>query len=192
VIGGQLISWNEALAQGFWQTFIQTIMIGAGYSCLVLSLAEMTSILPFAGGNYGFARCAMGPMTGYLVGLCESVEYVLYVASAGSAFAMLCKDLFSLENDQYDPAFFVLLYVICIPAQVYGGSAFWAMSGALGVLGLLFVLLYIFAAFPDVDIDHESPRYHDGFTTMSHFVSTINLPAWFFIGVEAMTLSCNR
>jgi len=34
---------------GFWEFFIIVLVVGSGYLCLALCLAEMTSFLPFAG-----------------------------------------------------------------------------------------------------------------------------------------------
>ena len=50
VIGGQYFAWNAGFAAGFGSCCIAFALIGSAYLCLVLSLAEMTSGLPFEGG----------------------------------------------------------------------------------------------------------------------------------------------
>lgn len=50
VIGGQYFAWNAGFAAGFGSCCITFALIGSAYLCLVLSLAEMTSGLPFEGG----------------------------------------------------------------------------------------------------------------------------------------------
>eukprot|EP00981_Chlorochromonas_danica_P015889 scaffold14720_cov172-Ochromonas_danica.AAC.14 len=57
-------------------------LVSSGYICLCFCIAEMTSFLSFAGGSYGYVRCAMGPTMGYLIGFCESIEYILYVSAS--------------------------------------------------------------------------------------------------------------
>ncbi|RYY82760.1 amino acid permease, partial [archaeon] len=74
VIGGQIIFWNLALKNGFFEFVFSVVIVGSGYVCLTFSLAEMTSILPFAGGSYGYVRCALGPFIGFVVGCCEAME----------------------------------------------------------------------------------------------------------------------
>eukprot|EP00981_Chlorochromonas_danica_P005475 scaffold1110_cov182-Ochromonas_danica.AAC.2 len=189
VIGGQIIAWREALRQGYWQMVIQTGILAVGYSCLTCSLGEMTSILPFAGGSYGFARCTLGPLFGYLVGLCESLEYIMYVSSAGASFGDLCMQLFSISDDSYKPAFFILLYAVCLPCHLVGGTPFWAVSTMLGVLGLIFVILYLLSSIPKADLysRHNGAAFTDG----NLFMEFLNVPAWFFIGIETMPLACN-
>ena len=49
VLGGQYFSWNKGLAAGFWSFFIGTLLIALAYLTMVCSLAEMASVLPFAG-----------------------------------------------------------------------------------------------------------------------------------------------
>ena len=55
--------------------------MGLMYTCLVFSLAELSSILPTAGGGYGFARRALGTWGGFLTGTAILIEYVLAPAA---------------------------------------------------------------------------------------------------------------
>lgn len=40
---------NAGLKEGFWKFFVSMLLVGTGYLCLTLCLAEMTSMMPFAG-----------------------------------------------------------------------------------------------------------------------------------------------
>mmetsp|Transcript_28876 Transcript_28876/g.48477 ORF Transcript_28876/g.48477 Transcript_28876/m.48477 type:complete len:120 (+) Transcript_28876:48-407(+) len=66
VMGDLVVTWNHGLKSGFWEYLIANTMIGLAYVGLVLCQAEMTSMLPFSGGTYGFARVTLGPFVGYL------------------------------------------------------------------------------------------------------------------------------
>lgn len=62
VVSGDFSGWNVGLDKGgFGGLAIATVLMGAMYACLVFSLAELSTILPTAGGGYGFARRALGP-----------------------------------------------------------------------------------------------------------------------------------
>eukprot|EP01031_Cornospumella_fuschlensis_P025901 gene25901-31279_t len=50
ILGGQVIDWSYGLRMGFWEFFLSFLLMGLGYFCLTLCLAEMASMLPFAGG----------------------------------------------------------------------------------------------------------------------------------------------
>ena len=51
--------------RGFGGMLIATLVMGAMYLCMVLTLAELSAALPTAGGGYSFARRALGPWGGY-------------------------------------------------------------------------------------------------------------------------------
>eukprot|EP01031_Cornospumella_fuschlensis_P028969 gene28969-34960_t len=71
-LGCHFLGWNEGLQAGVWSFFLGTMFISSGYLSLALCMAEMTSTLPFAGGNYGFCRVSLGAFWGYFVGYSSS------------------------------------------------------------------------------------------------------------------------
>ena len=81
VIAGEFAGWNWGLARGGWGgMLIATLMTAIMYYALVSSLAELASIIPTAGGGYGFARTAFGPLAGFLTGVAVIVEYSVAVS----------------------------------------------------------------------------------------------------------------
>jgi ethanolamine permease len=57
VISGDFAAWNFGLAQGGWGgMFIATILVAIMYLFLCLSMSEMSTMMPTAGGGYSFAR----------------------------------------------------------------------------------------------------------------------------------------
>ena len=77
VIGGQYFSWNAGLSAGFGSYAIATGLIATAYICLCCSVSELASTMPFAGGGYGLARVTLGFYTGFLIGCCEIIEYIV-------------------------------------------------------------------------------------------------------------------
>ena len=56
VISGDFAGWNFGFAQGgFGGMFIATVLIALMYGCMVFGLAELSAMIPTAGGGYGFA-----------------------------------------------------------------------------------------------------------------------------------------
>jgi ethanolamine permease len=83
VIGGQYFGWNLGLEYaGFNSMIAITLIFIVGYSCLCCCTSEMSSVIPFAGGAYGLARVTLGNFLGYLIGCCETLEYIIYVATS--------------------------------------------------------------------------------------------------------------
>ena len=82
VISGHFAGWNFGIAAGgFGGMFIAAAIMGLMYWCLVLTLAELSSSLPTAGGGYSFARRAMGPWGGFLTGTAILLEYAIAPAA---------------------------------------------------------------------------------------------------------------
>ena len=78
VISGDFAGWNFGLEQGgFGGLLIATIMMAAMYTCMVFGIAELSASIPTAGGGYGFARRAMGPLGGFLTGTAILLEYAI-------------------------------------------------------------------------------------------------------------------
>ncbi len=78
VISGDYFGWNFGLAAGgFWGLAIATVLMAIMYTCMVFSIAELSSALPHAGGFYSFVRHAMGPTWGFICGVTDTIEYVI-------------------------------------------------------------------------------------------------------------------
>ncbi|MCS7051470.1 MAG: amino acid permease, partial [Thermomicrobium sp.] len=78
VISGDFFGWNFGLdAGGFGGLLIATVLMAIMYLCMVYSIAELSTALPHAGGFYSFTRSAFGPWGGYLVGVTDTIEYVI-------------------------------------------------------------------------------------------------------------------
>ncbi len=82
VISGDFGGWNLGLAAGgFGGLAIATAVMTVMYVCMVYSIAELSAALPHAGGFYSFARNAFGPWGGMIVGISDTIEYVLTPAT---------------------------------------------------------------------------------------------------------------
>ncbi len=82
VISGDFGGWNLGLAAGgFGGLAIATALMTVMYVCMVYSIAELSAALPHAGGFYSFARNAFGPWGGMIVGISDTIEYVITPAT---------------------------------------------------------------------------------------------------------------
>lgn len=189
VLGGQLIYWNQGFHEGFWSFFGTTVMVGSGYLCLTFCLAEMTSVLPFAGGSYGYVRCTMGPIAGYVCGCCEGMEYVLYVATSLAEFGSIMTIVLS-SSKTYEPLFWFGFYVIALSIHIRGGKLFWIASDIAAMVTFVLIVLYLLGSSTVANFS-EHATDHDTYSA-SQFFLYFPLPSWFFVGVEALTLACEN
>ncbi|KAF0725166.1 hypothetical protein Ae201684P_007556 [Aphanomyces euteiches] len=86
IINGQVLYWNEGVIVGSVDYGLMILISGLAFLSLALSMAEMSSMLPFAGGVYGLSRCAIGFQAGFILGCAEVLDYVVNAASLTALF----------------------------------------------------------------------------------------------------------
>lgn len=131
VIGGDFSAWNFGLAKGGWGG----MMIAVGLSALIwialmMTLAELSSILPTAGGGYSFADRAFGPLAGRLTGYAIMLEY----GGAAAVVAIFIEAYFKSLTGWGGPL--VILLAFAIPVAIH-------LRGAKEALGTVFALTLV-------------------------------------------------
>ncbi|MFD4633206.1 ethanolamine permease [Streptomyces sp. NPDC058284] len=201
VVSGDFSGWNFGLAEGgFGGLAIAMALMGVMYACMVFSLAELSSVLPTAGGGYGFARRALGPWGGFLTGTAILIEYIL----APAAISIFIGDyveslgLFGLTSGWP-------VYLACF--VVFIGIHLWGVGEALRfsfvVTGIAVAALLIFAVGAFMDFD--ASRLDDIPVDTGAFGANSWLPMgllgiwaafpfgmWFFLGVEGVPLAAEE
>jgi len=192
VIGGQYFSWNAGLTAGFGSYLIGTFLIGSAYFSLCLCASELTSALPFAGGAYGLARCTLGFCSGFLVGCCETAEYICYVATSTISLTQIITSVFTSVIG-YEPLVWLGFYVSALLIHIFGGKYFWRLNVIAAAISILLVIVFLLGSLPYVNFRRysvtESGEYFVG--GMSEFLRVLPIAAWFFVGVEALNMSCD-
>ncbi|WP_126638833.1 ethanolamine permease [Embleya hyalina] len=201
VVSGDFSGWNYGLAEaGFGGLAIAAALMGLMYTCMVFSLAELASILPAAGGGYGFARRALGTWGGFLTGTAILIEYVL----APAAIVIFIGDyveslnLFGLESSW---PVYLACFVIFIGIHLWGVGE--ALRFSFVVTGIAVAALLIFAvgAFTEFDGDglNDIPVDHDALGANSWLPfgllgiwSAFPFGMWFFLGVEGVPLAAEE
>jgi ethanolamine permease len=201
VVSGDFSGWNLGLAKGgFGGLAIATVLMGTMYACLVFALAELSAILPTAGGGYGFARRALGPWGGFLTGTAILIEYVL----APAAIVIFIGDyieslgLFGLTSSWP-------VYLVCF--ALFIGIHLWGVGEALiasfVVTGIAVFALIVFAlgALPDFSVSalHDIPVDTSALGANSWLPmgllgiwAAFPFGMWFFLGVEGVPLAAEE
>ncbi|QPP09757.1 ethanolamine permease [Streptomyces bathyalis] len=201
VVSGDYAGWNFGLAEGgFGGLAIATVLMGTMYTCLVFSLAELSSILPTAGGGYGFARRALGTWGGFLTGTAILIEYILAPAAIAVFIGGYVESLGLFGIEAGWP-----VYLVCF--ALFIGIHLWGVGEALrfsfivtgiAVAALLVFCIGAFTHFGDASLNDVAV---DG----SAFGSSAWLPLgllgiwaafpfgmWFFLGVEGVPLAAEE
>lgn len=198
VLGGQFFGWNPGLSAGLGSFTIGTFLIASAYSCLILSLAEITSGIPFAGGCYALTRCMIGLYPGFIIGCCEALEYITYVATSTLTFADMIVRLLQLDECM-KPVVCVLFYLSAVSIHICGGNAFWRVNYILAIISIFLLLIYCFGVMSVESLDvrnGQSGRAQSDDTNQwfvggfSQFAQVFPLGTWFYLGVESLGFAC--
>lgn len=201
VVSGDFSGWNIGLSKGgFGGLAIATVLMGAMYACLVFSLAELSAILPTAGGGYGFARRALGTWGGFLTGTAILIEYVL----APAAISIFIGDyveslgLFGLESGW--PVYLVC-FALFIGIHLWGvGEAlrFSLIVTAVAVAALLVFALgalsdFHVAGLDDIPVDKGAVGANSWLPFgLLGIWAAFPFGMWFFLGVEGVPLAAEE
>ena len=198
VISGDFAGWNFGLELGgFGGMLIATLVMGLMYICLVLSLAEMSSSLPTAGGGYSFARRAMGPWGGFLTGTAILLEYAIAPAAIAIFIGGYVSELVGIDG----PIVYAAFYIVFVGLHLWGaGEALRIMMGitllaviAIGVFTVGMVPhfdsanLFDIAANPDVA--GSSSFLPEGYMGIW---AALPFAMWLFLAVEGVPLAAEE
>ena len=148
VISGDYAGWNLGLAQGgFGGMLIATVIVGAMYLCMVLSLAEMSASLPTAGGGYSFARRALGPWGGYLTGTAILLEYTLAPAAIAIFIGGYINTLVGIDGWLV----YLASYAIFIGFHLWGAGEALRTMLVITLLAVLAIVVFAVGMLPHFD-----------------------------------------
>ena len=139
VISGDFAGWNFGLAQGgFGGMLIATVLIATMYTCMVFGLAELSAMIPTAGGGYGFARRAMGPVGGFLTGTAILLEYAIAPAAIAVFIGGYTGELLGIDG----PVVYAAFYAAFIGIHLRGTGE--ALKIMLAITGIAVIALVLF------------------------------------------------
>ncbi|MFD9815313.1 ethanolamine permease [Streptomyces sp. NPDC059080] len=201
VVSGDFSGWNNGLAHGgFGGLAIAAVLMGLMYTCLVFALAELASVLPTAGGGYGFARRALGTWGGFLTGTAILIEYVL----APAAISIFIGDyveslgLFGLHSGW---PVHLACFVVFIGIHLWGVGEALRFSLVVTAVAVAALLVFAVAAFSGFQMDalDDIPVRADAFGASSWLPfgllgiwAAFPFGMWFFLGVEGVPLAAEE
>ncbi|MGM8897697.1 MULTISPECIES: ethanolamine permease [unclassified Psychrobacter] len=197
VISGDFAGWNFGLAQGGWGgMFVALIAVALMYLCMCLSMSEMSTMLPTAGGGYSFARTAFGPLGGYLTGTAILIEYAIAPAAIAVFIGSYCESLFGIGGW----IIYLTCYIVFIAIHLKGaGEALKLMFGITAVACIALVV-FIVSMFPHFDSKNlfdiavgtqagASPFLPFGYIGIW---AAVPYAIWFFLAVEGVPLAAEE
>jgi ethanolamine permease len=201
VVSGDFSGWNIGLSHGgFGGLAIATLLMGVMYACLVFSLAELSAILPTAGGGYGFARRALGTWGGFLTGTAILIEYILAPAAISLFIGDYVESLHLFGLTAGWPVY-LACFVIFIGIHLWGVGEALRFSLVVTAFAVAALLIFAVAAFTEFDASGltDIPVDTSAFGSSSWLPfgllgiwSAFPFGMWFFLGVEGVPLAAEE
>jgi ethanolamine permease len=201
VVSGDFSGWNIGLSKGgFGGLAAAMVLMGLMYACLVFALAELSAILPTAGGGYGFARRALGPWGGFLTGTAILIEYIL----APAAISIFIGDyveslgLFGLTSSW---PVYLACFAIFIGIHLWGVGEALRFSLIVTAVAVAALLIFALGALTDFHVGglNDIPADKDAFGSNSWLPfgllgiwAAFPFGMWFFLGVEGVPLAAEE
>lgn len=197
VISGDFAGWNFGLAQGGWGgLFVATLLTAVMYFCMSLSMSEMSTMLPTAGGGYSFARVAFGPFGGYLTGVAILIEYAIAPAAIAVFIGAYCESLFGIGGWMI----YLICYLVFMGIHLKGVGEALKIMFVITLVASIALLVFIFATITHFKLDHlfdiavSHNRGASTFLPMGYIGIWAAVPyaIWFFLAVEGVPLAAEE
>ena len=197
VISGDFAGWNFGLAQGGWGgMFIATVVVAVMYLCMCLSMSEMATMLPTAGGGYSFARTAFGPFGGYLTGTAILIEYSIAPAAIACFIGAYCESLFGVGGW----IIYLVCYLVFMGIHLKGAGEALKIIFVITAIAAVALLVFIIAMIPHFNsanlfnIAVSDKTGASAFLPMGYLGIWAAVPyaIWFFLAVEGVPLAAEE
>ena len=197
VISGDFAGWNFGLAEGGWGgMLIATLLMGTMYAAMIFGLAELSSTIPTAGGGYGFARRAMGPLGGFATGTAILIEYAIAPAAIATFIGGYMESLTGIGGW----IVYLVFYLIFIGIHLYGvGEALKLMFAitAIAVVALAAFVIGMIPLFDPANLFDIRPTDAAGASAFLPFGlvgiwAALPYGIWFFLAIEGVPLAAEE
>ena len=197
VISGDFAGWNFGIAQGGWGgMFVATILVAIMYLCLCLSMSEMATMMPTAGGGYSFARAAFGPFGGYLTGTAILIEYAIAPAAIAVFIGGYCESLFGLNGWMV----YLSCYLLFMGIHLKGAGEALKIMFAITLIAVIALVVFVAAMAPHFSLQNLFDIPTTTATGASTFLpqgylgiwAAVPLAIWFFLAVEGVPLAAEE
>jgi ethanolamine permease len=166
------------------------------YTAMVFALAELSSTIPTAGGGYGFARRALGPLGGFMTGTAILIEYAIAPAAVATFIGGYVDTLIGVGG----PIVYLACYLIFVGIHLYGVGEALRLMFAITVIAVIALAAFILGMIPQFDpsnlFDIQPTNAAGASTFLPYgFVgiwAAFPFAIWFFLAIEGVPLAAEE
>lgn len=182
VISGMYFGWNLGLEKGGTLGLaVATFFIIIMYVTFTFSYCELASAIPKAGGAFDYAKRALGPNWGFIVGMAQNIEFIF----APPAIAFAIGAYFNLFFPQIPIIYIAIFsYILFTGLNIYGVKAAAMFELFITIFAVGELLLFAGITLPHVDMANlKQNALPNGWSGM---FAAIPFAIWFFLGIEGV------
>lgn len=182
VISGMYFGWNLGLEKGGTLGLaVATFFIIIMYVTFTFSYCELASAIPKAGGAFDYAKRALGPNWGFVVGMAQNIEFIF----APPAIAFAIGAYFNLFFPQIPIIYIAIFsYILFTGLNIYGIKAAAIFELVITIFAVGELLLFAGITLPHVEIANlKQNALPNGWSGM---FAAIPFAIWFFLGIEGV------
>src|SRR3712207_12997 len=166
------------------------------YTAMVFALAELGSTIPTAGGGYGFARRALGPLGGFMTGTAILIEYAIAPAAIATFIGGYVETLTGVGGW----IVYLLCYLIFVGIHLYGVGEAIKLMFAITVIAVVAIAAFVIGMIPQfdpsnlLDIDPTNAAGASSFLPFGLVGIWAAFPfgIWFFLAIEGVPLAAEE
>jgi len=152
VISGDYFGWNFGLAAGgMGGMAIATVIMATMYGAMIVSIAELATAMPVAGGPFAFARRALGPAAGFVTGLAVAIEYTIAPAVIATGIAGYLAGWLGDPDGVVTIAATIGTYALFVGLNLLGSHASLRVLLAITAVAALVLVVWAIAVVPFAD-----------------------------------------
>lgn len=197
-IVGEFSGWNAGLNHGgVGGMLIATLLVAVMFGCLSLSLAELSTSMPFTGGAYAYARAAFGKKMAVIVGTSQVLEYTFALATILVAIGMQCRVILegSFLSGLGEPIIWAVALLFFAILNSSDTKLFFRSALVLAIAPLIILGIFWFEAIPKFEMSQllsikagvgDSEWLPNGLIGIAW---ALPFTVWFFLSIEVITLA---
>ncbi len=182
--------------RGWGGLLIATVLMAVMYTAMVFALAELSTIIPTAGGGYAFALRAMGPWGGFMTGVAILIEYAITPAAIVTFIGAAVEAFIGFGG----PIVYLIFYAIFVGILLYGvGEALKLMYviTAVAVAALLIFVVGMIPQFDPANLFDIQPTEAAGASAFLPFGyvgiwAAFPYAIWFYLAIEGLPLAAEE
>ena len=197
VISGDFAGWHFGLGVGGWGgLLIATVLMATMYTTMVFALAELSSTIPTAGGGYGFARRALGPLGGFMTGTAILIEYAIAPAAVATFIGGYVNTLTGIGGW----IVYLACYLIFVGIHLYGVGEALRVTFGITVIAVIALAAFILGMIPQFEVANLFDIQATNAAGASKFLpygfvgiwAAFPFAIWFFLAIEGVPLAAEE